>query len=138
MSNTTKPTNTVISNPKLSRKQAAFVQEIVNNPKQSATQAALKTYDTEDYRTAQNIASENLSKPIIRTELAKYSTQVEDTLYRAVSDWGDHERPRQREIALDAAKYIHDKIHGKATQRVETRSEAVVIQIDLTQPFQQE
>lgn len=122
--------------PKLTRKQEAFVRELVENPKQSATASAMKTYGKPDkpitYQTANAIAVENLQKPAIQTELAKYTKQVEDTLYRAVVDWGDSEQPRKREIALDSAKFIHDKVHGKATQKVETRSEQVTISIDLT------
>lgn len=117
---------------KLTRKQEAFVKGLVENPKASGTDIAQQVYNVSNRQTAQVIASENLSKPIIRTELAKYTKEVEDTLYRAVTDWGTAEQPRKREIALDAAKFIHDKVHGKATQRVETRSEAVVISIDLT------
>lgn len=122
--------------PKLTRKQEAFVRELVENPKQSATAAALKTYGKPDkplnYQTANAIAVENLQKPAIQTELAKYTKQIEDTLYRAVVDWGDSDTPRKREIALDSAKFIHDKVHGKATQRVETKSEQVSININMT------
>lgn len=122
--------------PKLTRKQEAFVRELVENPKQSATSAVMKTYGKPDkpvsYQTARALASENLTKPSIQTELAKYTKQVEDTLYRAVVDWGDSDTPRKREIALDSAKFIHDKVHGKATQRVETKSEQVSININMT------
>lgn len=107
---------------------------MIENPKASGTDIAQQVYNVSNRQTAQVIASENLSKPIIQTELAKYTKQIEDTLYRAVVDWGDSDTPRKREIALDSAKFIHDKVHGKATQRVETRSEAVTISIDLTKP----
>lgn len=120
----------------LTPKQKAFVQELLDNPKQSATQAVLKTYGKPDkpvtYLSARNIASDNLTKPNIMTKLAQYNDMVESTLLQTVQDWGNHERPRQREIAQNAAMYIHDKVHGKATQKVETRSEQVTISIDLT------
>ena len=122
---------------KLTRKQKPFVRELVENPKQSATAAALKTYGKPDkpikYTTANAIAVENLQKPLIQSELAKYTRQVEDTIYQAVVDWGDSDVPRKREIALDSAKFIHDKVHGKATQRVETKSEQVNININMSQ-----
>lgn len=122
----------------LTPKQKAFVQELIDNPKQSATQAVLKTYGRPNkpikYNTARALASENLAKPAIRTKLAQYNDMVESTLLATVQDWGQHDKPRQREIAQNAAMYIHDKVHGKATQRVETRSEAVTISIDLTKP----
>lgn len=127
-----KPT-TIIRKPReLTTKQRAFIKELVDNPKKSATQAALKAYDTDSPQVAQAIASENLSKPMIRSELAKYNGMLESALINTVDEWKDHERPRQREIAMDVAKYVHDKIHGKATQKVETRSESLEIHIDLT------
>jgi len=125
----------------LTPKQKAFVQELIDKPKQSATQAVLKTYGKPNkpptYLSARNIASENLTKPNIITKLAQYNDIVESTLLQTVQDWGQHDKPRQREIAQNAAMYIHDKIHGKATQKVETRSEQVTISIDLTRGSEQ-
>lgn len=122
----------------LTPKQKAFVQELIDNPKQSATQAVLKTYGKPGkpptYLSAGQIATDNLRKPQIITKLAQYNDMVESTLLQTVQEWGQHDKPRQREIAQNAAMYIHDKVHGKATQRVETRSEAVTISIDLTKP----
>jgi phage terminase small subunit len=142
--------NTTPKNPKsgkptkdrpLTPKQRAFVQELIDNPKQSATQAVLKTYGKPDkpisYQTARSVASQNLTKPNIKTKLAQYNDIVESTLLQTIQDWGQHDKPRQREIAQNAAMYIHDKVHGKATQRVETRSEQVTISIDLTRGSEQ-
>lgn len=120
----------------LTPKQKAFVQELLDNPKQSATQAVLKTYGKPDkpvtYLSARNIASDNLTKPNIMTKLAQYNDMVESAILQTISDWKDHDKPRQREIAMNQAQFVHDKIHGKATQKVETRSEQVTISIDLT------
>lgn len=122
----------------LTPKQKAFVQELINNPKQSATQAVLKTYGKPgkpiDYNTARSLASENLAKPAIQSKLIQYSDMVEQAIMQTISDWKDHDKPRQREIAMNQAQFVHDKIHGKATQKIETRSEAVTISIDLTKP----
>lgn len=53
----------------LTPKQNNFTNEVLKQIKETGqpnlTQAALKTYDTTDYKTAQNISSENLSNPII-------------------------------------------------------------------------
>lgn len=124
--------------PKLTRKQEAFVRELVENPKQSATHAVMKTYGKPDkpitYNTARTLASENLAKPAIQTKLAQYNDMVESAILQTIQDWKDHDKPRQREIAMSQAQFVHDKIHGKATQKVETRSEQVTISIDLTKP----
>jgi len=116
----------------LTRKQQAFVRELVNNPKMSATKIAEKTYNTLSYSAARAIASENLTKPNIRTELAKYSDRVEQVLFNTIDQWGEHDKPRQREIAIDTAKFVHDKIHGRATQRIEQSTQGVTLNIDLT------
>ena len=125
----------------LTPKQKAFVQELLDNPKQSATQAVLKTYGKPGkpvtYLSARNIASENLTKPNIMTKLAQYNDMVESAILQTISDWKDHDKPRQREIAMNQAQFVHDKIHGKATQKVETRSEQVTISIDLTRGSEQ-
>lgn len=115
----------------LTRKQQAFIKHLVDNPKSSATEAAAQSYEIVNRNTAKSIATENLTKPAIRSELAKYNGMLESALIKTVDDWKDHEKPRQREIAMDVAKYVHDKVHGKATQRVEQHTETVSISINL-------
>lgn len=57
---------------KLTLKQRNFVQNYIENGG-NATKAAMDAYNTIDYKTAQNIGSENLSNPII-------AQAVEDTI----------------------------------------------------------
>lgn len=49
---------------RLSRKEKGFAKDIARG--ETGTQAALNNYDTEDYKTASVIASENLAKPRIQ------------------------------------------------------------------------
>jgi hypothetical protein len=121
-----------ITNRPLTRKQAAFVKHLVENPKQSATAAAAATYNLKNRKVAGVVANENLKKPSIVSELAKYTNLVENTLVTTVSDWGRSDNSRQREIAQNAAMYVHDKIHGKATQKTEVLSTTLNIGIDLS------
>jgi phage terminase small subunit len=121
-----------ITNKPLTRKQQAFVTELVNNPKDSATQVALRVYNASSPNSAKSIATENLSKPAIITELAKYNNLVENTLINTINDYSNSDKLGQRTLAVETSKYIHDKIHGKATQRIEQRSEKLIISIDLT------
>lgn len=115
----------------LTRKQEAFVQELISNPKQSATKAVLKTYNVNNARTASVVATENLAKPSIVSRLAEHSDAVENMMVNAVKDWGRSDNTRQREIALDTGKFIHDKVHGKATQRIEQSTSVVRININM-------
>ena len=117
---------------KLTKKQKLFIQHIIDNPKAPIADSAEYAYNLKNRATARALASENLAKPYIRSILDSKLEKIEQTMLDVVEDWGHHEKPRQREIALQNAQYIHDKIAGKATQRIETKSEAVVINIDLS------
>jgi len=117
---------------KLTRKQKAFVDELVNNPKQSATEAASKVYAVKERNTAGVIATENLRKPNIVMALQQHADLAEGVMIGVMQDWGRAERPRQREIALNAAFHVHDKIFGKATQKIEQHTEVVRVNINLT------
>ena len=122
----------------LTYKQKAFIKELVDNPKQSATQAAIKAYSRAGKEikptVAGAIAYENLKKPQIVSKLANYSDTVESALLETLNDWKSSDKVSERALSVDVAKFVHDKIHGKATQRLETRSEQVTISIDMTQP----
>jgi len=121
----------------LTRKQKAFVQYIVNNPKESATQAALATYGTTDkpttYHTAGDIAHTNLKKPEIQMELLKHSNMIEDSIITTINRYKDSDKLGEVQEAMTNARWAHDKIHGKATQKIEQQSTSVNISIDLTQ-----
>lgn len=67
----------------------------------------------------------------VQIALREYKDLAEQTLVDVMSDWGRSVKPRERELALDAAKYVHDKLEGKATQRVETKSEVISFSINL-------
>lgn len=121
-----------IADKPLTRKQQAFVDVLLSDKKISATQAAMETYNAKDRMVARNIASENMAKPGIQSKLAMHSDMVESALVNTVKDWGGSDKPREREIALDSAKFIHDKVHGKATQRVEQTTTGVSLVINLT------
>lgn len=58
---------------KLTPKQAVFVKEYVKT--KNGTKAALIAYDTTDYRTANNIASENLAKKAVIEALEALSDE---------------------------------------------------------------
>lgn len=127
------------ANRPLTKKQQAFVDYIVANPKASHADAARHAYNIggkhgliqKDVYTASEIARENLQKPAIISELAKYNNLVESTLLNTVNDWGRSEKLGERALAVDTSKFIHDKLHGRAKQSVELQSTSVNINIDL-------
>ncbi len=114
-----------VKKPRLTRKQKAFVDEILNDPKISATQAALKTYDVNNDVTAASVGYENLRKPQILQYLADHAKDAEMTVIEHM-----HQRKDKR-LSFDAAKDVLDRTHGRATQRTEVTSTGVNLTIDL-------
>jgi phage terminase small subunit len=84
--------------PKLTPKQAKFVEGIAKGKKQY--QAALDAYDTTDERVATAIATENLSKPSIRQALEPIFEKHNINIDSAIAPIGK---------ALTATKVV---IHG--------------------------
>lgn len=121
----------------LTRKQKAFVQYMINNPKDSATKAVKATYGTTDKPvtelSARNIAHTNLTKDNIRTELAKYSGMVEDSIITTINRYKDSDQLEEVKEAMQNARWVHDKVHGKAVQQIQSNSTKLVLNIDLTQ-----
>lgn len=123
----------------LTRKRQAFVQYLVNNPKASATEAVKATYNITNphTNTANDMAHELMQKPEIKLELAKYSGEAENTLV----DVMQYARERGRSGTTAGASYasvasanardILDRIHGKATQKIEQHTSIVQINVDL-------
>lgn len=134
---------------KLTRKQKAFADKILDNPLITGKQAAKEVFGTGKEisdGTAEVIASEYLRKPQIMAYLDTYSTKAEHVVVEAMkakkNQYGFNPDTKGMEliasepdhaIRLRAADSLMDRLHGKATQRVETTSKTISIAIDLTQ-----
>lgn len=118
----------------LTHKQAEFVQELLTNPKATKSSAYKKAYNTSNMKpeTINREAFATARKPQVMSRLANYNDLVEGAITKTVSDWKDEDNSRKREIAMQNAQYIHDKIHGRSKQQVEVQSQQVTINIDLT------
>ncbi len=110
---------------KLTRKQKAFADEIINSPKQPNSDAIKKTYNVTDTNTASQMALENLRKP----EILAYMNTYKDKAQEVIVDLLDDNNSR---IQLDSAKDILDRTAGKAIQRTEVQSTGVTIHLDLS------
>lgn len=118
--------------PKLSPRQQTFVTELLSNKNTTLTAAAKKAYQSNSDEVAAMTGSRLMSNDKIISALAMHNDLLEGTLLDTVTDWGHESNTRRREIAQNAAMYMHDKVHGKATQRIEQQSVSVDIAIDLT------
>lgn len=132
--------NRALLNPnrKLTKKQEAFVKFILDNPKASAGEAARHAYNTSNDNVSRVVASENLTKPNIKLELAKHSRTAENTLLKVMdysSNYGSEggrEGASYAAVAISAARDILDRVHGKATQRIEQQSTSVNLNLNLS------
>lgn len=116
----------------LTTKQKAFADALINNKKMSATQAVKSAYNTTTDLAARSIASENLTKPNIISYLADHSDLTEQVITNTIKEYQLSDDIKQRSLAVDSAKWVHDKIHGKAKQQIDVRSQAITLNIDLT------
>jgi len=100
---------------KLTKKQKEFSKEFLDTG--NGVQSALKVYDTDDYKTASNIASENLDKPSIQEYLksiaVKAATRIEQLM----------EQSENLNVALGASKDIMDRAGFKPVDKSEVKAE---------------
>lgn len=109
----------------LTKKQANFVKELLSDSKVSATEAARRSYNVTTSNSASLIASENLRKPLILAHLAANSERAEAKIVELLE-------ADKQEVQLASAKDILDRVHGKATQKIEQTTTGVTLTIDLT------
>lgn len=125
--------------PPLTSKQKQFVSHIVNDG-MSKSQAYKQAYDTGTDRiaTIHEGASRTASLPQVKLELSKYAGTAENTLLTVMDYSTKYGMDNTKEgasyagVAVSVAKDILDRVHGKATQRIEQQSTSVSINIDLS------
>lgn len=110
---------------KLTRKQKAFADELINNPKMSATQAIKNTYNVTTDTSASVTAHENLRKPSIQLYLDKHIDKAKNRVVELIDS-------NREDIALRASDSVLDRALGKAVQRSEVQTTGVTLNIDLT------
>lgn len=110
---------------KLTRKQKAFANHLINNPKHSATTAAQNTYNPTTYESARAIASQNLTNPSIQLYLDEHIDKAKLKVVELIDSNKD-------DIALRAADSVLDRALGKATQRTEVTTTGITLTVDLT------
>lgn len=116
--------------PRMKRRTKAFADHVINNPEESATKAYLATHETSNRAAAAVEASKLLSKPSVMIYMNEHLALAKGRIVDIVRDGKD-------EHALRAAQDILDREYGKATQRVETRSEVVSINIKISPDSQE-
>lgn len=97
---------------RLTTKQKAFAEEYIRNGG-NGTQAALKTYETEDYQTASSISKDNLQKPLILEELIKTARRLGVTEEKIVSPVIDALDSQDLDMRLKGHDRMIKMLNGK-------------------------
>jgi phage terminase small subunit len=110
---------TIKADVKLTAKQKAFADNLINNPKMSPTQSALQAYGKPDkpttYGSAQQIAHENLTKPNIQIYLNKHIDKAKQKIVNLLDS-------ENEQIVLASSKDILDRTFGKPSQKTDSTS----------------
>lgn len=116
--------HSIIRSMKLTRKQKAFANHLLNNPKDSGTEAASQTYDVANRKSAEVIASENLRNPAIQFYLEEHVDKAKLRIVELIDD-------DKSEIQLRASESVLNRALGMPTQRQEVHSTSVNLSLDL-------
>lgn len=131
-------TATIKPSKRLTGKQQAFIRHLIENPTQAAYKAAQAAGYSGTPHTLSQVANENMKKPEILAELAKYDNTAQITLIEVMqtakeySKLGNTAGASYAGNAITAANSLLDRLHGKATIKTELTSKAVTLNIDLT------
>ena len=123
---------------KLTRKQKAFADQLIANPTMSGKAAALKAYGNIAPGTAEQVAHYNMKSPLVQAYMQKHSELAQEAMLellansRQFAKGGDRDGAAYAGVAFNIAKDIMDRVHGKATQKIEQQSTSVTISIDLS------
>lgn len=135
----TTPQATQATPNRLTGKQKAFIKLFLEQPQLSLYEIAEQAGYTGNKHTLSQTAGENLNKPEILRELAKHSDLAEITLIEVLQQSKKQMYNDKQARAVDwantarmTAQDVLDRIHGKATQKSEVTTKAVVLNIDLT------
>jgi hypothetical protein len=115
-------------------KMKAMVAERLKDRKASNAEIIKRAgYKVNGVQVASQIYLENMNKPEIASKLANVADEMETVLTTTVRRYKDSDDVREVTLANDNAKWIHDKVHGKATQRIESSSTSVNLNLSLNQ-----
>lgn len=116
----------------LTRKQKAFCDTLLENKKISPTKAIMQTYGrngtTPSKNTAAVMANENLTKPNIVSYLEDHKELCENTIINTIIKNKNSDDFKLLNLANENAKWVHDKIFGKAITKNISMNAAISIE----------
>ena len=125
-------TKKTLANRPLTGKQRAMILERLKDK----TAPNHKIIERAGYKgnehTRSQIYLENMRKPEIRSKLDDVAIEMEETLITDVRQYRDSDKIQERQFANDTARWIHDKVKGRAKQQLDLTSTSVTLAIDLS------
>ena len=132
------------SDTKLTGKQQAMIIERIKDPlapnSEIIKRAGYKINGTgkNATNTASQIYLENMRNPEIASRLVPVVDEIEDALITTVRRYQNSDKLDEVKEAMTNARWIHDKVKGKAVQQIQTTSNKLSIHIDLTGSLEEE
>jgi hypothetical protein len=109
-----------------------MIDERIKDPKASNAEIIERAgYGAKNNHTRAQQYLENMKKPEIASKLNDVVDEMETVLTTTVRRYKNSDDVREVILANDNAKWIHDKVHGKATQRIESHSTSVNLNLSL-------
>lgn len=102
---------------RLTQKQRVFVREVKKG--KTPTDAVRIAYPNVKREHASQMAYTNMNNAKILSHLTEFNDMVETAITGTIRDYMDSDDIKERALAVETAKWTHDKIHGKATRKVE-------------------
>lgn len=114
-------------------KQKAMIVERIKDSKASNAEIIRRAgYKASTIQNASQQYLENMMKPEIAKKLNNVVDEMEDALITTVRRYKDSEKLPEVIEAMNNARWIHDKVHGKATMKIQQSTTGVTLTIDLT------
>jgi len=118
---------------KLTGKQQSMIIERLKDPTAPNSEIIKRAgYNAKSITAQSQQYIQNMKIPEIQNRLEPVVDEIEEALITTVRRYKDSEKLPEVIEAMNNARWIHDKVKGKATQRIEQRSERLIISIDLT------
>ena len=95
-------------------------------------------YNTKTIHAQSQQYLENMNKPEIASRLAPVVDEIEEAIITTVRRYKDSDKLTEVQEAMNNARWIHDKVKGKAKQITEVTSNKLSIHIDLTGSLEEE
>lgn len=126
-------TNFAPNTKSLTPKQQAMITERLKDPiAPNATIIKRAGYNAKSISAQSQQYIQNMKIPEIASRLEPVVDEIEEALITTVRRYKDSDKLTEVQEAMNNARWIHDKVRGKAKQLTEVTSTKLSINIDLT------